>query len=112
MQLARYLSVRRVFTGAICLLVMMTLLSCGKSETEVKAEIKAKTAALSGEVEYLKASIDDDKRRISAACEELTTNINLLNMMINSSGVTPQQKSQLQVIMDKAIAAKKALACP
>ena len=113
MRLTSDLSARRVFAGAICFLVMMVLPACfGKSDAEVETEVRAETTVLREEVERLTAGIEDTERKIRAACEKLTTNINLLNMLINSPGPTPQQRAQLQTIHDEAVAAKEDLGCP
>lgn len=105
-------SARRACALATCFLALFVLSACGKSESEVRAQIEAETAVLQGQVEILEAGLENDARNRRAACERLTTNINLLNMLINSPGRTPAQIQQLQVIHDNAVEAKEALACP
>ena len=113
MRLRSDLSARRVFPGAICLFAIVMLSACGgKSEAEVEAAIAAETAALRFQVELLQAQVDNDEREIRAACDRLTTNINLMNMMINTPGRTPEQLRQLQDLHDRAVEAKESLGCP
>ena len=112
MRSARDLSAPRIRALATCFLVLLLLPACGKSESEVRAEIATETASLQLQIGELEAGREDDARNRRLACDRLTTNINLLNLLIDSPGRTPAQIHQLQAILDNAVQAKEALACP
>ena len=105
-------SARRTFAGVMCLLVMMTLPACGKSDAEVAEQVAAETAVLRDQIALLQVGIDEDARKKQAACERLQTNTNLLDVMLSNPSLSSQQRSQLQALHDEADAAKEALGCP
>ena len=96
----------------MCLLVMMTLPACGKSDAEVAEQVAAETAALRDQIALLQVGIDEEARKKQAACERLQTSTNLLDVMLSNPSLSSQQRSQLQALHDEADAAKEALGCP
>ena len=96
----------------MCLLVMMTLPACGKSDAAVAEQVAAETAVLRDQIALLQVGIDEDARKKQAACERLQTNTNLLDVVLSNPSLSSQQRSQLQALHDEADAAKEALGCP
>lgn len=116
MQQASYLTAGKAFIGIfMCFLMITATVSCGLwglSHADVAKKIKAEKKAMQFQIDLLKSGKDATKKKISGACDRLTTNINLLDILISNPGITPIDKSQLEAIRDEAIAAKENLACP